>query len=108
MAKNLDLKLDIFQSNHEGVLIDKIQHARNNHAGIIVNAGAFTHTSIAILDALSVFSNPIIEVHMSNIYAREKFRSRSYISYIADGSVCGFGALSYNVAMKAISMMLEV
>ena len=108
LARELKCEVDFFQSNHEGDLIDKIQDSYNRYTGIIINAGAYTHTSIAIMDALRVFSKPIIEVHMSNIYSRENFRTKSYISYIADGSVCGFGALSYNVAMRSIVRMFEV
>ena len=106
LAHQYDCDINFFQSNYEGVLIDKIQDARNKYSGIIINAGAYTHTSIALLDALRIFSKPVIEVHMSNIYSREWFRSNSFISYIAEGSVCGFGFLSYEIALKTIIKMV--
>ena len=106
LAHQYDCDINFFQSNYEGVLIDKIQDARNKYSGIIINAGAYTHTSIALLDALRIFSKPVIEVHMSNIYSREWFRSNSIISYIAEGSICGFGFLSYEIALKTIFKMV--
>tara|TARA_B100000408_G_C10257033_1_gene205984 strand:- start:192 stop:632 length:441 start_codon:yes stop_codon:yes gene_type:complete len=106
LAHQYDSDINFFQSNYEGVLIDKIQDARNKYSGIIINAGAYTHTSIALLDALRIFSKPVIEVHMSNIYSREWFRRNSFISYIAEGSVCGFGFLSYEIALKTIIKMV--
>ena len=106
LAHQYDCDINFFQSNYEGVLIDKIQDARNKYSGIIINAGAYTHTSIALLDALHIFSKPVIEVHMSNIYSREWFRTNSFVSYIAEGSVCGFGFLSYEIALKTIIKMV--
>ena len=102
LAHQYACDINFFQSNYEGVLVDKIQDAHNKFSGIIINAGAYTHTSIALLDALRLFSKPVIEVHMSNIYSREWFRTNSFISYIAEGSVCGFGFLSYEIAFKTI------
>src|SRR6185437_3691523 len=106
-AAGLDLALDFRQSNHEGQLIDWIQEARESADGIIINAGAYTHTSIAILDALRACELPIIEVHLSNIFAREPYRHHSYISSVARGVICGFGAQSYILALDAIAYVLE-
>lgn len=106
-AAALDLALDFRQSNHEGQLVDWIQEARESADGIIINAGAYTHTSIAILDALRACELPIIEVHLSNIFAREAYRHHSYISSVARGVICGFGAQSYILALDAIAYVLE-
>ncbi len=106
-AAALDLALDFRQSNHEGQLVDWIQEARESADGIIINAGAYTHTSIAILDALRACELPIIEVHLSNIFAREPYRHHSYISSVARGVICGFGAQSYIIALDAIAYVLE-
>ena len=100
--------IDFYQSNHEGELVEKIQKGLNTCDGIIINAGAYTHTSVAILDALRIFSKPIIEVHMSNIYGREDFRKQSYISYVSDGGICGFGLLSYKIALNSIIKILSL
>ena len=104
--KNL-YEIDCLQSNYEGKLIEAIQNASELHSGIIINAGGYSHTSIALMDALKSFSKPIIEVHMSNIYARENFRHESYISRVANGSICGFGALGYELAVYSIIKLLE-
>lgn len=93
------------QSNHEGVLVDVIHAARGVHDGIVINAGAYSHTSIAIMDALASVSVPTIEVHMSNIYARESFRRASYISEVAVGQICGFGPAGYLMAIEMICKM---
>ena len=106
-AAALDLALDFRQSNHEGQLVDWIQEARESADGIIINAGAYTHTSIAILDALRACELPIIEVHLSNIFAREDYRHHSYISSVARGVICGFGAQGYILALDAIAYVLE-
>ncbi|HEY1507182.1 MAG TPA: type II 3-dehydroquinate dehydratase [Stellaceae bacterium] len=106
-AAALDLALDFRQSNHEGQLVDWIQEARESADGIVINAGAYTHTSIAILDALRACELPIIEVHLSNIFAREPYRQHSYISSVARGVICGFGAQSYILALDAIAYVLE-
>ena len=90
------------QSNHEGELVDWVQEARSEADGIIINAGAYTHTSIAIHDALRAFDSPIIEVHLSNPAARESFRKRNYIAPLASGTIAGFGALGYLLALDAI------
>lgn len=106
-AAALDLSLDFRQSNHEGQLVDWIQEARESADGIIINAGAYTHTSVAILDALRACELPIVEVHLSNIFAREAYRHHSYISSVAKGVICGFGAQSYILALDAIAYLLE-
>jgi len=102
-----DIDLEFFQSNHEGVIIDKIQEALGRVKVIIINAGALTHYSIAIHDALKAVDIPVIEVHLSNIYAREGFRDRSLISPIAAGGVFGFGATGYKMAVYAACELLK-
>lgn len=100
------LALDFRQSNTEGELVTWIQEARESADAIIINAGAFTHTSVALLDALSIFEKPIIELHLSNVFAREEFRHRSYISPAASGIICGFGASGYELALGAVNRLL--
>lgn len=90
------------QSNHEGALVDAIHAARGIHAGIILNAGAYTHTSIALHDAIAGTQVPTIELHLSNVHAREEFRHHSYIARVAIGVICGFGAAGYTLAMDAM------
>ena len=97
-----DLKLTFFQSNIEGELIEKIQTSRNNDDGLIINAGGYTHTSVAIHDALKILKIPIIELHITNIYNREDFRHKSLISKVAKGVICGFGANGYIMALNAM------
>lgn len=94
------LALDYFQSNHEGALIDQIHTSKNAYDGIIINAGAYTHTSIAIADALKAVNIPAVEVHISNIFGREEFRKNSYISPIAIGVISGLGLDGYNLAVQ--------
>jgi len=106
-AAQLDLTVDFRQSNHEGQLIDWIQEARDSADGIIINAGGFSHSSIAILDALRAADLPVIEVHLSNIFAREPYRHHSHISAAARGVICGFGAQSYLLALDAVAYLLE-
>ena len=101
-AKKLELNLDCFQSNNESEIISRIQIANESYKGILINAGAFTHTSIAIRDALISFKGAKVEVHMSNVYKREKFRHISLLSDICDGSIVGFGKHSYLLGIKAI------
>ena len=105
-AAELSLGIDMRQSNREGELVDWIQEARGTAAGIILNAGAYTHTSIAIHDALRACAVPVIEVHLSNPHAREPFRHNSYVSAVALGIVCGFGATSYALALDAMAEVL--
>jgi len=95
------------QTNHEGVLVDWIEEARHAASALILNAGAYTHTSIAVLDALRAVSLPIAEVHLSNIFKRETFRHRSYVSAAATGVICGFGAQSYRLALAAMIEILK-
>jgi 3-dehydroquinate dehydratase-2 len=95
------------QSNHEGVLIDAIHAARGHHDGIILNAGAYTHTSVALMDALSSAQVPAIELHLSNVHAREAFRHQSFIAKVAVGVICGFGAQGYILALDAMRGHLE-
>ena len=106
-AAALGLEIDFRQSNHEGQLVDWIQEARESADGIILNAGALTHTSVALLDALSAADLPVIEVHLSNIFRREGFRHHSYVSLAANGVICGFGAQGYELALDAIASLIE-
>ena len=94
------------QSNHEGALVDAIHAARGVHDGIILNAGAYTHTSIALMDAIASTEVPTIELHLSNVHAREEFRHKSYIANVAVGVICGFGAQGYVLAMDAMMSTL--
>jgi 3-dehydroquinate dehydratase II len=105
-AESLGLALAFRQSNHEGVLVDWIQEARQKADGLIINGAGLTYTSTAILDALLALGKPILEVHMSNIYAREPFRHHSFISKAAAGIVAGLGPLGYELAITAISRLL--
>ncbi len=102
-AKDLGLAIDFRQSNVEGELVGWIQEARDGAAGIILNAAAYTHTSIAILDALKAVDIPVIEVHLSNVFAREDFRHHSYVSLAATGVICGFGSAGYLLALEALA-----
>ncbi|WP_430436788.1 type II 3-dehydroquinate dehydratase [Oceanibaculum nanhaiense] len=106
MAEDIDLGIDFRQSNHEGELVSWIHEARDSADGIIINAGAYTHTSVAILDALTLAELPVIEVHLSNIYKRESFRHHSYISPVARGVLCGFGGQGYVLAMQAMARII--
>ena len=106
-AKALGLAIDFRQSNHEGVFIDWIHEAREKAAGLILNPGAYTHTSIAIHDALKALTCPTIEVHLSNIHAREAFRRHSYVSPAATGVICGLGAHGYLAALDALRGLLD-
>ena len=106
-ANELNLDMEFFQSNIEGDIVTKIQEAKKNFHGIIINAAAFTHTSVAIRDALDIFKKPIIELHISNIYKREEFRHKSMISAIATGIICGLGANGYILAINAMHEILK-
>ena len=106
-SKDLNLSLEFTQSNVEGELVDLIQDARNKFDGIIINAAAFTHTSVAIRDALDIFKKPIIELHISNIYKREEFRQKSLISDIVTGGIFGLGADGYILAIIAMQKMIK-
>lgn len=106
LAQKLGLAVELFQSNHEGVIIDTIHAARQAAAGIVINPGAFTHTSVAILDALNTFDGPVIEVHLSNVHKRESFRHKSYVSLRADGVIAGLGAEGYLAALRRMATVL--
>ena len=106
-AEKNDILLTLFQSNIEGELVEKIQKSRNEQQGVVINAGGYTHTSVAIHDALKILKIPIIELHISNIYNREEFRHKSLISKVAKGIICGFGADGYIMALKAMSKYFE-
>ena len=99
--------LSLFQSNIEGELVEEIQKARIKHNGLIINAGAYTHTSVAIHDALKILEIPIIELHITNIYNREEFRHKSLISKLATGILCGFGTNGYIMALQAMKNYLK-
>lgn len=101
-ASALEAKVLVFQSNYEGALIDRIHAAWDEHQGILINPGAFTHTSIAIRDAIAAVALPTVEVHLSNIYQREPFRHHSYIAPVAIGQISGFGAESYRLGLEAL------
>lgn len=105
-AVDLGLKVEFRQSNDEGQLVDWIQEAREKAAGLIVNAGAYTHTSVAMLDALLASDIPCVEVHLSNIFRREEFRHHSYISRGSVGVICGFGVRGYELAVEALAGQL--
>lgn len=105
-ATTLGFEVSFRQTNHEGVLIDWVQEARNMACALILNAGAYTHTSIGILDALRALSIPVVEVHLSNIFKRELYRHHSYVSPGATGVICGFGPQSYSLAIKAVASLL--
>jgi 3-dehydroquinate dehydratase-2 len=103
----LDLRIDFRQTNIEGVLVDWIQQAPGSAAGIVLNAGAYTHTSIAIHDALRASALPVIEVHLSNIFARERFRHHSFVSPVAKGVIVGLGPAGYTLALEALAGKLS-
>lgn len=105
-ADTLGFSIECAQSNHEGVLIDYIHAAKGVHDAIVLNAGAYTHTSIALMDAIASVELPVVEVHLSNIHARESFRHNSYIAPVAVGQICGFGAKGYLMALDALAERL--
>ena len=106
-SKELNINLNFTQSNIEGEIVSLIQEARNNYDGIIINAAGFTHTSVAIRDALSIFKKPIIELHISNIYKREEFRQKSLISDVVTGGIFGIGVNGYILAIIAMHELLK-
>ncbi|MFC1489521.1 type II 3-dehydroquinate dehydratase [Thermodesulfobacteriota bacterium] len=107
LGQRLGLEIDIFQSNHEGKIVEKIQEAMTTHNALIINPAAYTHTSIAIRDALLLLDMPVIEVHLSNIYKREPFRRKSMIADIATARICGFGTHGYSMALEALAGMIR-
>ena len=106
-AEKNKILLSFFQTNIEGELVDQIQDSRKSQDGLIINAGGYTHTSVAIHDALKILKIPIIELHISNVYNREEFRHKSLISKVAKGIICGFGADGYLMSVQAIIKLLE-
>ena len=101
LGHELGVEVETFQSNHEGELVGKIQSARGRCAALLINAGAYTHTSVALLDAILAVGLPVVEVHLSNLYKREEFRHQSYIARAAVGQICGFGVDSYLLGLRA-------
>ena len=106
LAADLGVAVQVMQSNHEGQLVDWIQQARNAASGIIINPGAYSHTSVAILDALNAYDGPVLEVHISNIHKREAFRHHSHVSGRADGVIAGFGVEGYGLALRRMANLL--
>jgi 3-dehydroquinate dehydratase-2 len=106
-SERLEVHLSILQSNHEGVLVDTIQQAFGQYQGLLINPGAYTHTSVAIRDAITAIDLPTVEVHLSNIYRRENFRHHSYIAPIAIGQISGFGVTSYLLGLHALVQHLR-
>ena len=106
-AKKNKILLSFFQTNIEGELVNQIQDSRKDQDGLIINAGGYTHTSVAIHDALKVLKIPIIELHISNVYNREEFRHKSLISKVANGIICGFGAGGYLMSLQAMTRLLK-
>jgi 3-dehydroquinate dehydratase-2 len=101
-AAALGIEAGFAQSNSEGRLVDLIHEARERHSGVVLNAGAYTHTSVALMDAITATQLPVVELHLSNIHARERFRHHSYIASVAIGQICGFGAAGYGLAIEAL------
>jgi len=106
-AQLLQVKVSIQQSNHEGVLVDSIHSMLGHHQGLLINAGAYTHTSVAIRDAIAAVNLPAVEVHLSNIYRREAFRHHSFIAAVAIGQISGFGSDSYRLGLQALVSHLK-
>jgi len=106
LGLRLEVSVDAFQSNHEGAIVDRIQQAAGAYAGIIINAAAYTHTSVAIRDALAALSIPVIEVHLSNIHQREPFRHASLMAAVVTGQILGLGAAGYRLALRALAEMI--
>src|ERR1700722_1696234 len=107
LANELNLEIRFHQSNREYEIIDWIHEARETAAGIVINPAAFTHTSVAILDALNAFDGPVLEIHISNVHKREAFRHHSYVSSRADGVIAGFGTQGYTLALQRLSRLID-
>ena len=107
LAADLGLEIRFHQSNTEGQIVDWIHEARESAGGIAINPAAYTHTSVAILDALNAFDGPVIEVHISNVHKRESFRHHSYVSLRADGVVAGFGTQGYDLALRRLARLID-
>ncbi|MDH5750518.1 MAG: type II 3-dehydroquinate dehydratase [Rhodospirillales bacterium] len=106
-GRDLGFEIDFRQSNSEGEMVEWVQQARGVNDGVIVNAGAYTHTSVALLDALLTYEGVVIEVHLSNIYQRDEFRHHSYVSKAADGVICGLGGHGYELALEALQRIFQ-
>jgi 3-dehydroquinate dehydratase-2 len=106
VGQDFGVEIRLLQSNHEGQIIDWIHEARDHAKGIVINPGAFTHTSVAILDALTTFEGPVLEVHISNVHRREAFRHHSYVSLRAEGVIAGFGTEGYALAVRRMGTLL--
>lgn len=106
LGAELGLQTELYQSNHEGEIVEMIHRARDQAAGIIINPAAYTHTSVAILDALKAFDGPVLEVHISNVHQRESFRHHSYVSLRAEGVIAGFGVQGYELALRRMAVLL--
>jgi 3-dehydroquinate dehydratase-2 len=106
-ARSLQVQLATYQSNHEGALVDAIHAALGTHQGILINPGAYTHTSVAIRDAIAAVALPTVEVHLSNVYRRESFRHHSYIAPVAIGQISGFGSESYRLGLRGLVQYLK-
>ena len=107
-ANELDINMDFFQSNSESEIIELIHKTETKYDGLIINPAAFTHTSVALLDALKAISKPKIEIHLSNIYNREDFRKKSVTADGVNGIICGFGSASYTLAIEALSNLINI
>ncbi len=106
VGRGLGLNTELLQTNHEGALVEMVHKARETSAGIVINPGAFTHTSVALLDALNTFEGPVIEVHISNVHQRESFRHHSYVSLRANGIIVGCGTEGYALAVRRMGTLL--